>query len=86
MFNPTMIRVCMFGSKIGMVIAPSTDEDNYFQVYEMRDNEATYLISSMPYGSQVGALNAFEMWCASMDNGAVYYDESEERVEPHITF
>ena len=71
MFNPTIIRLCTFGAYTGMVVAPSdASEDNFFQVYlHKAPNDKTELIDSQPYGRQVEALGAFEVWARDMDMG-----------------
>jgi hypothetical protein len=62
MFNPTVIRLCNTAEKIAMVIANSFSDDVYFQVYDKRFNEKTFLSYTMPWSSELLAIEAFEEW------------------------
>ena len=63
MYNPTVIRLLTIGNCTGMVIENSVGDDIYFQVYQTRpENNKTFLKYSMPWGSQVKALEDFETW------------------------
>lgn len=65
MFNasPTVIRLATIGNLTGMVIDVGAGADIYFQVYEAGgESTRTCLKYSMPWGSQVKALEDFETW------------------------
>jgi len=70
MFNPIVIRMLTVFDRIGMVIESNSTDDVYFQIYAAPSNESkTALVYSMPWGSQIKAIEDFETWVLCAERG-----------------